>query len=1060
MTELERALWANRVVADCLAECQGDVDAALEAADIILENSIALGDFRESEHPRDDSGQFASAKALEASRRAHEATRDTDHDEPLVESKAAIGYALQAHKTADQIRALGDISTERKKRAHKILQLEQSLLHESAEADHRRAARAHLRVQYTHDRSDADLVESHGRSSDLHVTAADLHKRLSANTDESLSDITLAVDEGGREHRGKGARTPLEEYPTAPPTAAPIGAPPDHTQARAQASTDSAELAWHYAELFNAMRELDVPVPDEMLTQANEELHDSGWCLQLDEVAGAESEGEWVVYPAPTGGVHLAVAHAPKGGISIGGERFRGGQFIPGEVMARATPEEVAKVKGVGAPGEQRLAQRGHLTIDNVRAKLRGFAPHDPDAEAAAIIEEVHRVAGTRGKNGGDATIGEAERIRRRQLVPHEMESARKSFNAILRHHGALTVHRIDELIDATKEALRIVRERYKKFPSSGRWFERRLSAYGHMLTWARQHGITGQLPAGLEPRGAGGGGAAGAGNFRPRIVTARPEETGRAAASVDTGLVPQGLREHLISPDGSDHQLVGTAMAIRALDAHGGFMLADGPGGGKTRQMLATAAAMTAKGKSVLLVAPAGIIKPDWKRNEIGGSIGKDGAAMGVPLTLNKGDQPLVPGQCYVTTYEQLARIRDKIGKDTVVMFDEAHGLKNATSARAQHGKAIAQAAGGVLYGTATPADDAADIAYTFRAQIQPPPIEETIKKLTSTKIPASDRLAATRAVFDRLTERGLMVKREISLDGVEVHFDTVQLPTDALADLDALAKEAGGDSKRKAQLLMRQRFAQERHKIPAAVKTIQEELAQGRQCVVFVAGVGAQEEGEGLPVNEGTAALLRKALAHAGVPDSEIAELHGGEAGEGKEAVARFQGTSKEPGSKRARVLITTAASGGTGHNLDDTVGNAPRTQIIVTAPFSAIDNAQMWGRTHRLTTRSASRIRYLFANTPVDDWNASLISGKVATLGAIVAGETERQNVPARAPEKPGAPAANGKASLSISAFLAHDITNRAPSWPPSSTATRATYPPSTTWRRSTARSAPSY
>lgn len=34
------------------------------------------------------------------------------------------------------------------------------------------------------------------------------------------------------------------------------------------------------------------------------------------------------------------VRHAPKGGASVGGQHFRGGEFIPGEVLARATPAE------------------------------------------------------------------------------------------------------------------------------------------------------------------------------------------------------------------------------------------------------------------------------------------------------------------------------------------------------------------------------------------------------------------------------------------------------------------------------------------------------------------------------------------------------------------------------------------------------------------------------------------------------------------------------------------------------------------------------------------------
>lgn len=44
--------------------------------------------------------------------------------------------------------------------------------------------------------------------------------------------------------------------------------------------------------------------------------------------------------------VRLAQVHAPKGGVSIGGKQFKGGEFIPGEDLAKATPEEKAKIEG------------------------------------------------------------------------------------------------------------------------------------------------------------------------------------------------------------------------------------------------------------------------------------------------------------------------------------------------------------------------------------------------------------------------------------------------------------------------------------------------------------------------------------------------------------------------------------------------------------------------------------------------------------------------------------------------------------------------------------------
>ncbi len=43
---------------------------------------------------------------------------------------------------------------------------------------------------------------------------------------------------------------------------------------------------------------------------------------------------------------HYAVQHAPKGGVTIDGVTYPGGEFIPSEVMAKATPEEKAAVEG------------------------------------------------------------------------------------------------------------------------------------------------------------------------------------------------------------------------------------------------------------------------------------------------------------------------------------------------------------------------------------------------------------------------------------------------------------------------------------------------------------------------------------------------------------------------------------------------------------------------------------------------------------------------------------------------------------------------------------------
>jgi hypothetical protein len=53
------------------------------------------------------------------------------------------------------------------------------------------------------------------------------------------------------------------------------------------------------------------------------------------------------------GVVRMAAVHAPAGGISIGGKQFKGGEFIPGEVVERATAEEKAAIAGKSKDGTE-----------------------------------------------------------------------------------------------------------------------------------------------------------------------------------------------------------------------------------------------------------------------------------------------------------------------------------------------------------------------------------------------------------------------------------------------------------------------------------------------------------------------------------------------------------------------------------------------------------------------------------------------------------------------------------------------------------------------------------
>ena len=219
--------------------------------------------------------------------------------------------------------------------------------------------------------------------------------------------------------------------------------------------------------------------------------------------------------------------------------------------------------------------------------------------------------------------------------------------------------------------------------------------------------------PVGGPPDGGGAGGPPGPGGgepARPRVVTAREGLTRIA----DPALVPESLRGHL-----TPAQQQGTALAIDAMQKHGGFLLADGTGVGKTRTQLATARHFADAGKKVVIVSPAEVIKPDWKKGTAAGSFAHDGAVMGVTPELTKGDAGLKPGTVHLTTYNELGKLKDHVDKDTVLIFDESHFLKNRDSARHKHGKEAMDKAAAVMYATATPGDKPLHTAHLFRAGV-----------------------------------------------------------------------------------------------------------------------------------------------------------------------------------------------------------------------------------------------------------------------------------------------------------------------------------------------------
>lgn len=539
---------------------------------------------------------------------------------------------------------------------------------------------------------------------------------------------------------------------------------------------------------------------------------------------------------------------------------------------------------------------------------------------------------------------------------------------------------------------------------------------------------------AGAPVGGAGASGGGGApqptggvvptvqrGNDIFKIVTIRPNFT--LELPVRRDLVPARLLQHL-----DDHQQIGVARAIEAMSSdQRGFLLADGTGVGKTREILATAEHFAKQGRSVLIVAPAAVLnipKSGEGKGQATGSYADDSRTMGVPyeqirLTgkTDKGPE-LRAGKVYLTHYESFF-YKNQVDDNTVVIFDEAHNIKNPPdmSRRGGEGQKFAAKAHAVMFATATPGDQAHHLMYAQRigllegrderqfladmGMVQQTRMGKDGQAFTVWK--ARDETVMRRAIkelYGRMTKAGKMIRREVDFSPVEVEFRDLTVSEERLAEIEkirgAFPTESSFDTR---MYLMHARRQLEPDKVRATLDIMDRELSAGRSVVIFAQRLNrsdvikrtkyrdetgqAQVLEELITSSEGTIKTLREALAARGIT---YAEITGDFAGRKDDQIQLFQ-------SGKARVAIATVEGGGTGINLDDRLGTRPRTLIMMTAPLESTVYIQAIGRVHRKPTKSISRVIGLFSEHEVDTWNKQIIADKLQLQGAQVAGSVTR-------------------------------------------------------------------
>ena len=451
----------------------------------------------------------------------------------------------------------------------------------------------------------------------------------------------------------------------------------------------------------------------------------------------------------------------------------------------------------------------------------------------------------------------------------------------------------------------------------------------------------------------------------------------GRAVKKSQEIVLPGNILEVL-----RQHQIDGTQSAIYSMDNYGGFILADGTGAGKTMQELAVLNHYKQKGNSVIIVTEKQII-PNFK---------EQAELLGINIELldNKvGKLSKDKNTITITTYSSLKKLKDRAD---YIVFDESHNLKNHSSKKTKVGKSFADEAKGVMYASATPIDKTTQIQYLKETGVFDNTsfsktmgalgyqyVEKNIGRRTvgawERYVPQADAKQRLEDYFTELGNLGMLIKREVRLDSLSVNVAETKLNKKVHGAIEKVGLEYGNNEA--IRLMSRRRYL-EPYKMDKTVEVIDKKLAEGRKVVVFMDRVNDITDKEGEVASRGTIQLLEERLK---AKDIKTAAIYGAKSS--AKAIKDFN-------EGDARVAILTPQKGGAGISLDDTIGDNPRSMIIVTPPFSAMDNVQMVGRIVRLNTKSDSDLTYILSDSYIDMWNFDIIAKKLSTLEAMVQGD----------------------------------------------------------------------
>jgi len=487
----------------------------------------------------------------------------------------------------------------------------------------------------------------------------------------------------------------------------------------------------------------------------------------------------------------------------------------------------------------------------------------------------------------------------------------------------------------------------------------------------------------------------------KSEIKTVRSDITQRAKSNE----IPEDIGRNL-----NKHQKDAINLILENYKKNKGFLLADGTGVGKTRQEIALAKIQLDKNKKTLIVTEnKRIIEDAFK---------KDAKPFNIDLNYIENKENINDKKINITTYDKLKNISEESFDQ--IIFDESHNLKNYTSQKTKNGLNLIKKSKNVLLATATPLDKPEHVGYIasglglnyFKVMKDLGQKEKEVNigygktiKVFEREVSKLEELYRIGNFFDKLTNYGNMIKREVSMDNVNLNIIDIDVSKKEKEIFDNLYEKfenhiSSVPKKEKgiatATGLMALRRVNEDFKINKALNEIENDIKNGKKVVLFATRVNKSDISFGgeKKVNsfesEGVLNKINEELEKKGIKVSKLYK-HDNKSKEvrekkSKEAIDKFQNGDNQ-------VIITTPQSGGTGLNLDDSKGNSPRSVIVLTPPFSANDVVQMLGRVNRLTTKSKVDAKLIYIkNNPVEDWNKGIINTKLKRLGASSKGDYE--------------------------------------------------------------------